>query len=241
MNTVVLIKPIRDEQATDGWAIGSLDVYSLSHALHLRDQTGGEVRVLVVGPASAANVVQRSLASGADAAIHLQVDRNDQLDALAMSSLIAESLGHRPFDLLLVGQTSDDVETGLVGPMVAEILGLPHVSTVTRIEPREGGLRLERDVVGGYEVIDVSTPVVLVVLSGRTIPLRYPTPRGMIAARKKSVQVEEPAAAGLVEGITWSEPRAPERGGDGEILSGLPPQEAAARIASWLRERGLAG
>jgi electron transfer flavoprotein beta subunit len=241
MRSAVLIKPIRDPLATDGWSIGSIDLYALSHAIELRDSTGGSVHVLVIGPGDAMPVARRALASGADQATFVTIVDQDTLDALTAANILRERLNEIEFDMVLAGQTSDDVETGLVGAMVAELLSLPHVSTVTRIGVQDGKVRVERDVVGGKQVIDVATPAMLLVLSGRTITLRYPTPRGMIAARKKPVHEIAASVPTGDPGIAWTEPRLPERVGDGEILRDLPPREAASRVASWLRERGLTG
>jgi electron transfer flavoprotein beta subunit len=241
MKSIVLIKPVRDTQMTDGWGIGSLDVYALSHAIELRDAAGGSVHVLMIGPREATGVARRALATGADAATVVMVNELVELDALTVAKLIRDSLKEIEFDVILAGQTSDDIETGVVGAMTAELLSLPHVSTVTSIAAAENHLRVERDIVGGKQVIDVSFPAILLVLSGRTIPLRYPTPRGMIAAHKKPVHEVPASSTERSTGISWTQPKRPERSGDGQILRDLPPREAATRIASWLRERGLTG
>jgi electron transfer flavoprotein beta subunit len=241
MRCVVLVKPIRDAQATEGWSIGSIDHYALSHAIELRDASGGAVHVLVIGPGEAMPVARRALATGADEATFVTINDLDSIDALTIARLVRDRLDEIECDLILAGQTSDDIETGLVGAMVAEMLSLPQVSTVTRIDTHDGSLRVERDVVGGRQVIDVALPAVLLVLSGRTVTLRYPTPRGMIAARKKPVNELSAKVPAITSGIAWTAPRLPEHVGDGEILRDLPPQEAAARVAAWLRERGLTG
>ena len=241
MRIVVLIKPIRDTNATEGWAIGSLDLYALSHAIDLRDRTSGTVVAITIGPKAAVGVLNRALASGADEAIHLHLDDLESVDSAFVSSELHSVLTLDKFDLILCGQTSDDIETGTVGPQLAELLDLPHVSTVTRISATGEHLLVDRDVVGGKQVLRVPVPAVLVILSGREVPLKYPTPRGMIAARKKTIRVVEVDASGASPGMSWTAPRLPSHVNNGEILRDLAPAEAAKRIATWLRERGLAG
>lgn len=241
MRIATLIKPIRDTSATDGWAIGSLDLYALSHAIELRDSASGSVVAIAMGAKAAAGVLNRALASGADEAIHLQVEDLESVDSRFVSTGLHSILATERFDLILCGQSSDDIETGTVGPQLAELLDLPHISTVTRIRPDGVHLFVDRDVVGGKQVLRVSIPALLVILSGREVALKYPTPRGMIAARKKPIRVAKRDSPGTPPGLSWTEPRLPGRANDGEILRDLAPAEAAKRIAEWLRERGLAG
>lgn len=241
MNIISLIKPTRSGPGASEWTIGSLDLYALSHALDLRDRVGGSVHAVVVGPAASAPVAQRALASGADEATLLGLELPESLDAVALSRMMKEHVSGMDHDLILTGQTSDDLETGLLGPMLAEQLCLPHVSTVTRIESDEGCLRVERDVVGGKHVLHIVLPALLAVLSGREIVLRYPTPRGMISARKKPMHTIHTDTGTAVSGISWTTPAVPQRYGDGELLRDLPVSEAAIAIARWLRQRGLTG
>ncbi|MEJ7838468.1 MAG: hypothetical protein WKF81_06600 [Thermomicrobiales bacterium] len=241
MNIISLIKPTPSGPAASEWTIGSLDLYALSHALDLRDRVGGSVHAIVVGPASSAPVAQRALASGADEGTLLVFEQPELLDAAALSVLLKEHVSGMDHDLILSGQTSDDLETGLLGPMLAEQLGLPHVSTVTRIDSDDGQLRIERDVVGGKHVLQVTLPALLAVLSGREISLRFPTPRGMIAARKKPMHTIHIDTGIPGSGVSWTHPTVPERSGDGELLRDLSAGDAAVAIASWLRQRGLTG
>lgn len=241
MNILALIKPTRSSASDNEWSIGSLDLYALSHALELRDHASGNVHAIVLGPAGANGVAQRALASGADEATHLVVEQPDQLDALALAKIVRSTLSKIDFDLILAGQTSDDLETGLVGPMLAELLDIPHVSTVTNILSDGDYLIVDRDVIGGKHKLKVALPALLVVLSGRDIALRYPSPRGMITARKKPLHSMLIEDFPVTPDIRWSNPIRPERSSDGEVIRDLPANEAARRIADWLRERGLTG
>jgi electron transfer flavoprotein beta subunit len=241
MRIVVLIKPVPDSDATDGWSLGSLDLYALSHGIALRDAAAGSVTVLALGPKASAGILQRALASGADDAIHLQTEDLHQRSGFDIARDIRNVLADEEFDLILAGQSSDDIETGTVGPLLAEMLDIPHVSTVTTIRPDGGGLLVDRDAVGSKQRLKVPIPAMLLILSGRDIALKYPTPRGMIGARKKQTRVVEVQARQDSSGIAWSDARLPERSNDGEMLVDLSPVEAAKRIVAWLQERGLTG
>jgi len=241
MEIVVAIKPVADPQASDGWTIGSLDLYALSHAIAVRDATGGSVLVITCGPMESAGVAQRALASGADAAIHVQISNVTDLSGEAIARELHRVIAEESFDLLVAGQASDDIETGTVGAMLAELFDLPHVSTVTHIAPETGHLVVRRDAIGSKQTLRVPLPAVLLVLSGRDIPLKYPTPRGMITARKKPFRVIESDVVDDPGGLTWSAPETPPRTGDGEIIAEVPAAEAAKRIVAWMQERGLTG
>jgi electron transfer flavoprotein beta subunit len=92
--------------------IGSLDLYALSHGLELRDEVGGSVHVVMVGPGGSGSVCQRALASGADEATHVALEDPGSLDALTLAKTIRDAVVDIPHDLILAGQSSDDIETG---------------------------------------------------------------------------------------------------------------------------------
>jgi electron transfer flavoprotein beta subunit len=239
MQIVVLIKPVSDEQASDGWTMGSLDLYALSQAIAVRDATAGSVLAVAAGPQDAAGVLQRALASGADAAMHVQIENVHELSGEAIARQLHAVLAEESFDLIMSGQTSDDIETGTVGPMLAELLDVPHVSTVTSIQGENEHLIVKRDAIGSKQTLRVPLPALLQILSGREIPLKHPTPRGMIAARKKPTRIIEVAAVEDPGGLAWSAPELPVRSGDGEMLVDLPATETARQIVAWLQARGL--
>jgi electron transfer flavoprotein beta subunit len=234
---VVPVKPVADE---GGYIIGSLDIYALSHALAMRDTSGGSVHTMIVGPDAASSVAQRTLATGADETTHLVVPSTDAIDARDIARLLADAIGEIGFDLIVAGQSSDDIDSWLVGPMIADVLGIEHVSTVTEMRFEDSVLKVNRDITGGHQTLRVPIPAMVVVLSGRTIALKYPTPRGLIGARRKPAHRREVETQARSD-IAWREPRLPERSGDGEMIVDVPAQEAAKRVVTWLRERGLTG
>jgi electron transfer flavoprotein beta subunit len=218
--------------------ISSFDEYAVEEALRLKEQHGGEVTVLAAGPASVKDAISRALAMGADRGILVQVAEPNALDTLAVADLLAGQLRESAFDIVLVGQNSDDYTTGHVGPQLAELLGLPQVSSVTRVEADRNRLTLHRDTEDGKQVVEVSTPVLLMAMTGLNQP-RYPSLKGIMAAKKKPLDQVDAVAGEPADLIRWGEPFVPERTVTGTILQDVPPADAARQLVGWLREQKL--
>ncbi len=173
------------------------DAYALEAGLKLREAHDGEVVVLSAGPDGVSKAIKECLAKGADRAIHIQVDRPEELDSLATASLLAKAVEAETPDLVLTGLQSDDLCAGQCGVMMAELLGLPHASIVIRIEKTDSGLRVRRELEGGfYQTIDLPLPAVVTVQSGIS-KLRYATLMGIKKARTKEVRRLEAGELGV--------------------------------------------
>jgi len=248
MRIAVLVKQVHDIAAVrinevsrraelgTALAMNTYDAYAVSEAISLKERVGAEVTVVSAGPASTREVILRALATGADCGVHIDVDEPNAMDTLGMASVLADTLRDDDFDLIMAGQTSDDYETGQVGLQVAELLGRPHVSLATHVDVVDDGLRVTRDAEASKEIVQLPTPCVVMVLSGRDGPQRHPTLRGMMAAKKKPIRL---VAATVPEHgrISWSDPVAPVREREGTIVSGVAPAEAAMHLVSWLNDR----
>lgn len=225
-------------------AVNTYDTYAVAEAIELKERYGGDVTIVTAGPAGSREAILRGLATGADRGIHLQAEADvlGRIDSLALARLIADRLRGEGFDLILAGQQSEDLETGQVGPQVAALLDLPHVSLVTSLEADMDArtVRIRRDSEGRKQVIGVELPAMLLMLTGRDGEQRHPTLKGMIQAKRKPVEVIEldPAAFGT-PAMTWSEPVAPVREREAIIVEGQPASEAAKALAAWLREKHL--
>jgi electron transfer flavoprotein beta subunit len=219
--------------------MNTYDAYAVSAAIDVRERHGGSITVVTMGPPAARDVLMRAMAIGADDAIHIDAAVDDDIDTLATARLLASAVSEG-FDLVLAGQSTDDIETGQVGPQVAELLGWPHVSLVTHIEVDQDHVRVNRDAEASKEVIEAPLPTVLMVLSGRDVEQRYPTLRGMMAAKKKPLRQVTPEVQADQARLSWSEPTAPVRDATGIILRDLPAEEAATQLVTWLKERRLA-
>ncbi len=220
--------------------MNTYDAYAVGEAIGIKERCGATVTVITAGPPSAREVLLRALATGADRAILIDLPNHNEIDTLSTARFLADEILKHEFDLVLAGQSTDDYDTGQVGPQVAELLRWPHVSLVTHVEVTDRSLTVNRDAGASKEVVALPLPAVLMVLSGRDGPQKFPTLRGMMAARKKSIAVVEPNPNVEPKRLEWSDPVAIEREATGTILEGVPAEQAAAELVSWLRERKLA-
>lgn len=212
------------------------DAYSLEAALLLKDQLGGEVVVLCAGPERVGKAIREALAKGADRAIHIDTPHPEQLDTFSMARLLAKAIETESPDLVLTGLQSDDWGAGQTGVAIGEILGWPHASLIVSIEKTSGGLRVRRELEGGwFQYIDLPLPAVLTIQSG-IARLRYATLMGIKRARTKEVKVLPAGSLGGTAGSGVAVERLyePGRTKSSQIFSG-PPADTAARLVEKLR------
>ena len=160
------------------------DKHAIEAALALKDQQGGSVSVLSMGPPQAEDALREALAMGADEAILLSDRAFAGADTLATSYTLAMGVKNvGDYDLVLAGRQAIDGDTAQIGPQVAEFLDLPQVTYVRDIKLGEGGksLVVEKAMEDGYEVIETPLPALLTCIGDLNSP-RYPTIKGIVAA-----------------------------------------------------------
>ena len=228
MKIAVCIKRVPDSEtrvkiAADGksldeagvkFILNPYDEFAVEEALQRKEQAGsGEVVVIALGPAAAQETIRTALAMGADRGTLLQADRIPADGLAAATALAAELKG---------GDYNHQV-----GPMVAELLDLPCVTTVAHLEIEGGKGVAEREIEGGLEVVEFPLPAVLTTDKGLNEP-RYPALKGIMAAKKKPLDVK-PAAlgAGRMEVVAMTPP--PDRK-EGKIVG-----EGGAAVAELVR------
>jgi electron transfer flavoprotein beta subunit len=238
LNAVRVDKSTGKALLGDQLVMSSADAIAVEAALQLKEAHGGELTVVTAGPASSRDVLQRALAMGADRGLQVQSDGASSLDTLATAHLLADAIRGISFDLLFAGQNSDDYESGQVGAQVAELLGLPQVSWVTHIELAGDELRFERDTEDGKQQVVAATPLVVLAADGLNEP-RYPSLKGIMAAKKKPIDAVTPSNAPIPSGISWSEPVAPSKTSSGVIVQDKPAAEAVAELVGWLKTNKL--
>jgi electron transfer flavoprotein beta subunit len=250
MRIVVLIKQVPDMNAvkvdrttgkptmTGQQVVSSFDEYAVEAALQLKEQHGGEITVLSAGGPSVKDATTRALAMGVDRAVQIALPEYNDLDTLALATVLSSEVAKLAPDIVLTGQNSDDYQTGHVGPQLAELLGMPHLSSVTHIEGNESELTVQRDTEDGKQVVTVSTPVLLMAMTGLNEP-RLPSIKGMMAAKRKPVEQVSPEPQERNNRLSWSEPFVPERSAAGTIVQGVPAPEAARQLVGWLKEQKL--
>lgn len=159
------------------------DEYAVEEAIKLKETHGGVVTVITVGPARAENALRTALAMGADKAI-LVDDESLFGDEFTTSHVLAAVAKKEKYDMILAGYMAVDDGAAQVGPRLAELLDIPHISTITRLEIEGNKVTVERDVEGDTEIIEASLPVLLTAQQGLNEP-RYPSLPGIMKAKKK--------------------------------------------------------
>jgi electron transfer flavoprotein beta subunit len=228
-------KPLLGDQLV----MSSADAIAVEAALQLKEAHGGEITVVSAGPPSVKDVLQRALAMGADRGLLIPIDAPNSLDTLAMAKAIAGALQGQAFDLVLAGQQSDDYETGQVPAQVAELLGIAQISWVTKIEANGDELSFERDTEDGKQGVVAATPLLVMTAEGLNEP-RYPSLKGIMAAKKKPIETADAPATTGSGAISWSEPMAQSRPAAGIIVQDKPAADAAAELVTWLKSNKLA-
>jgi electron transfer flavoprotein beta subunit len=221
------------------------DEYTLEKALKLTEAHGGEVTLLTVGPVNAADALRKGLAMGAGRAVHVADDAMKGSDIRATLNVLAAALAKLEFDLVFAGADTSDGQGGVLGAALAARLGLPYLSYASEIEPTEGGVRIRRITVTGYDVLEASTPALVMGTQVLGEP-RYPSLRGIMQARSKpvdkwtladlAIEASSVGAAAAATGVVDAT-KPPERGSAKVIREA--PDVAAAQIVDFLASRRL--
>ncbi|MGH3326250.1 MAG: electron transfer flavoprotein subunit beta/FixA family protein [Streptomycetales bacterium] len=189
-----------DRQSVDA-VINELDEYAVEEALRLKEAHGGEVTVLSMGPEKAAETIRKALSMGADAGIHVVDDALHGSDAVGTSHAIAQALRTVEFDVVVFGSESTDARMSVLPAMVAEQLGVSQLTFANKVEADPGARRItvERVTDYGYDVVEGALPAVVSVVEKINEP-RYPSFKGIMAAKKKPVTTLSCADAGIETG-----------------------------------------
>jgi electron transfer flavoprotein beta subunit len=176
-----------DRAGVDG-VINYLDEFAIEEALKISEAQGGsEVTILTMGPEKASDSIRKALSMGADRAVHLVDDALAGSDAVQSSLALAEALKTVGFDLVVFGCESTDARTGLVPAMVAERLGVPQLTLASKVEVSGQEVTIRRVTDDGVATVTGGIPAVISVNEKINEP-RYPTFKGIMAAKKKPVQ-----------------------------------------------------
>ncbi len=220
--------------------ISPFDENAVEAALKVKDANGGKVTILSMGGESAKDVIKHSLAMGGDEGYQMTDAAFDDSDSYATAANLAEAIKKiGEYDIVLCGRQEADWDAGQVGTGVAEILGIPSVTAIKKIEIQDGKAIVERVLADGYETIEVSLPL-LVTVSNEIGEPRYATLKGIMAAAKK--QVTNWSSADVTPAQARSQMLKiyiPVHEGECEFIEGETPEEAGANLAAKLREAKL--
>lgn len=259
MKILVLVKQVPDSTTTirirpDGediertgvkMVVNPFDEFAIELAVQLREsrQDVQNIAVLTVGPASAAEALRTALAVGADEAMHLQDPAFDALDELQTAAIIAAVVKDSGFDLILRGKQEIDLDSGQLGPALAEALDWPHIGAVTKLEirPDARSLRANRRVEGADEVVECTLPALLTIEKG-LVEMRYPSLPNLMKAKKKPMKVltaaDVPGFAELVAAVGGTHMHRlapPPQRPPGKVLKG-EVSEIVPQLVQLLRE-----
>lgn len=215
------------DEAGVKFVMNPYDEFAVEEALRRKEKAGtGEVAVLCLGPAAAQETIRTALAMGADRGVLLQVDRIPA-DPYETAKLIASELKPDTWDLIFFGRMAIDDYNHQVGSLVAELLGLPCVTAVSHLDIDGSKGVAEREIEGGIEVVEFPLPAVLTADKGLNEP-RYPALKGIMAAKKKPLEVKPvQPGSGSLEIVALTPP--PDRK-EGKIVG-----EGAAAVGELVR------
>lgn len=189
--TEVKLDPVTGTLIRDGVPsiINPDDKAGIEVALQLKEATGAKVTVLSMGPMQADVAMREALAMGCDEAVLLSGREFAGSDTWATSSAIAAAIKTLPYDLIIAGRQAIDGDTAQVGPQIAEHLGIPQISYVSKVEVEGDKLIVQRDFEDRHHIIEAQTPLLLTTL-GEKIEARYMSVGGVFDAyREKEVKI----------------------------------------------------
>jgi len=224
--------------------ISPFDEQAVEAALRIKDAKGGKITAISLGVNLLRDVVKKPLSMGADELILLEDPAFAEGDSWSTAYALAMAIKKvGKFDLIFCGRQASDWDSGQVGSAIAEILGLPSVSIAKKVEAIDGKVKVERVTADGYEVVEVTLPA-LITVSNELGAARYPTIKGIMAAKRKEPIVWKPADIGVDPAQIGAAGRRtnlvklfqPVREGKCEVVTADTPEEAAVKLAMKLRE-----
>ncbi|HDP26174.1 MAG TPA: electron transfer flavoprotein beta subunit/FixA family protein [Deltaproteobacteria bacterium] len=253
MNTVVCLKQVPDTEtlikiagtgiATDGikWVISPYDEFAVEEALKMKEKMkAGNVTIVSLGPDRAIESIRTALAMGADTAVHVNdAAYYEKADPFATAAALAAAVKGLEYDAVFLGKQAMDDDSGQVPAMLGELLGIPVVTQVIKIEVADDKSKasVTREVEGGHALLDVSLPAVFSAQKGLNEP-RYASLPGIMKAKKKPVDVKKAADLGVSDGpkTVVKELSLPPARQAGRIIQGDDAKAKAAALAKALHD-----
>jgi electron transfer flavoprotein beta subunit len=210
MNIVVLVKQVPDtwaerklsdgdktlDRASVDVVMNEIDEYAVEEALRIKEAQGGEVTILTMGPERAIETIRKALSMGADKAVHLVDDALKGSDALQTSAALAKVLEGLEYDLVIAGSEATDSRMAIMGALLSERLGQPQLTGARKLTVDGTSVTIERQTDDGYAVVQATTPAIISVVEKINEP-RYPSFKGIMAAKSKPLDTKSLADTGL--------------------------------------------
>jgi electron transfer flavoprotein beta subunit len=215
--------------------------FAIEEAVRLKESDSAEVKVMLVGPESAQPIVRKALSYGLDAGVQVTDPAIAGSDAIGTARVIAKALQDEEFDLVIFGNQSTDARTCVVPAAVAEILGVPSLTYARHLEVDGDKVTVHREHEEGWDVVESKLPAIVSVVEAINEP-RYPSFKGIMAAKSKPLDVKSAADIGLEAGeagqdaawavLTEFEPRPPKEAG--KVVEDDGSGTAAGQLADWM-------
>jgi electron transfer flavoprotein beta subunit len=227
--------------------VSVFDERAVEAACRLKDKNKAKITAVTMGPASAADVIKNAFKMGADEGIHLLDKAFDNLDGFGTAFVLSRAVQKiGAYDVILCGRQAADWDSGQVGSILGEMMGIPVISVARDIKAVDNKLRVERVMRDGYQAVEAPMPCLVTVSNEIGLP-RLPSGMGIIAAARKKITVwtaqdiqtdaaQIAAAGGHTEIVNLV---VPSREAKVEIVSGANTREAAVKLASKLREANI--
>jgi electron transfer flavoprotein beta subunit len=210
-----------DRKSVDN-VMNEMDEYGVEEALRIKEAHGGEVTILTMGPEKAVEAIRKALSMGADKAVHLTDEALHGSDAIQTSKALAAVIKTLDADVIVTSAEASDARGGIMGALLAEQLGLPQLTLARKVtvDPDAKKVTIERQTDNGYAVVEASLPAVVGVVEKINEP-RYPSFKGIMAAKKKPLTTMSVADAGVdnvglesaTSAVDGAEPRPPKSAG----------------------------
>jgi electron transfer flavoprotein beta subunit len=258
MNIVVLMKQVPDtegdrtldpadntvDRAAVDPVINYIDEFAIEEGLRLKEAHGGEVTILTVGPEKATESIRKALSMGADKAVHVSDAALHGSCAIQTATVLARALGTVEWDIVVAGSEATDSRMSVIPALLAEVLGAPQLSQARKVTVEGDTITIERLAGDGYDVIRAARPAVVSVVEKINDP-RYPSFKGIMAAKSKPIQTLTVADLGLdadqvglaaaTTQVTGFEPAPPRQAGQVVKDEG----DGGVKIADYLAAKKL--
>jgi electron transfer flavoprotein beta subunit len=257
MNIVICVKQVPDtetkikvkdgqvDHAETKYVLNPYDEYAIEEGLRIKERLGeGKITLITTGPERAKDALKSGLAVGADEAVHLVDEAFEGSDSYATALILSKALGKMDYDIIFCGKQGVDEDHAQVGIALAELLNIPHVSVVTKLEIADDrkSATAHREVEGGHEVVETPLPAAITAQKGLNEP-RYASIKGIMAVKKKvipewnadEVGVDKDKVGSEAAKIRFLEVALPPERAAGKIFDEDPGQDAI-KVAHLLRD-----
>jgi electron transfer flavoprotein beta subunit len=225
------------DRADLAWRMNEYDEYAVEQAVRVKEQVGdADLTVLCIGPDQVKETMKKALAMGCDRGVHINDNDSHTREPIEIAAMIAGFAKDKNFDLVFTGMQSQDRGSAQVGVMVAEMLGIPSITTIVGFALENGAIMVKRELEGGSKaLVSATLPLVLTCQLGLNTP-RYPTLPNIMKAKKKEMLTIAPETGGVDSRQETAAFYFPEKKGGGLVLEG-DVSELADKLIHLLKEK----